>query len=172
MLPPDEWDQVLNRLTGALYKGTERIGSAAILNALQVPTDDLKARTRIGTDMTSQRQKQEIRLSEGGNKMLEADRWPEVLGRVTGTVYRGTERISSNALFNLLEVGPDPVTRQKVDRGCDPGPEFPELAAGGAPVRHVVPSMRGRLQHAHAESRRRLTGRPRRARKGCRLPSD
>jgi hypothetical protein len=27
---------------------------------------------------------------------------------------RGTERISSNALLNLLEVGPDPVTRQKV----------------------------------------------------------
>ena len=28
--------------------------------------------------------------------------------------YRGTERISSNALLNLLEVGADPVTRQKL----------------------------------------------------------
>jgi hypothetical protein len=37
-----------------------------------------------------------------------------VLSRITGTVYRGTERISSNALLNLLEVGPDPVIRQKV----------------------------------------------------------
>jgi hypothetical protein len=37
-----------------------------------------------------------------------------VLSRITGTIYRGTERISSNALLNLLEVGPDPVTRQKV----------------------------------------------------------
>jgi hypothetical protein len=31
-----------------------------------------------------------------------------------GTIYRGTERISSNALLNALQVGPDPVTRQKV----------------------------------------------------------
>jgi hypothetical protein len=46
--------------------------------------------------------------------MLEPDQWDAVLSRITGTVYRGTERISSNALLNLLEVGPDPVTRQKV----------------------------------------------------------
>jgi hypothetical protein len=37
-----------------------------------------------------------------------------VLSRITGTIYRSTERISSNALLNLLEVGPDPVIRQKV----------------------------------------------------------
>ena len=42
------------------------------------------------------------------------DQWESVLGIVTGTVYRGTERISSNALLNLLEVGHDPVIRQKV----------------------------------------------------------
>jgi hypothetical protein len=36
-----------------------------------------------------------------------------VLLRVTGKVC-GTERISSNALLNLLEVGADPVTRQKL----------------------------------------------------------
>jgi hypothetical protein len=46
--------------------------------------------------------------------MLEPDQWDTVLGSVAGTVYRGTERISSNALLALLEVGPDPVTRQKM----------------------------------------------------------
>ena len=48
--------------------------------------------------------------------MLEPDQWDAALSRVTGTIYRGTERISSNALLNLLEVGPDPVTRQKVGK--------------------------------------------------------
>jgi hypothetical protein len=48
--------------------------------------------------------------------MLEPDQWDSVLGRITGTVYRGTERISSNALLNLLEVGSDPVTRQKMGK--------------------------------------------------------
>jgi hypothetical protein len=46
--------------------------------------------------------------------MLEPDQWEDALSKVTGMVYRGTERISSNALLNLLEVGPAPVTRQKV----------------------------------------------------------
>jgi hypothetical protein len=46
--------------------------------------------------------------------MLEPDQWDAVLSRVTGTVYRGTERISSNALLNLLEVGPDPIARQRM----------------------------------------------------------
>jgi hypothetical protein len=46
--------------------------------------------------------------------MLEAHQWDAVLSRVTGTIYRGTERISSAALLDLLEVGSDPVTRQKV----------------------------------------------------------
>jgi hypothetical protein len=48
--------------------------------------------------------------------MLEPDQWEDVFSRVTGTVYRGTERISSNALLHLLEVGPDPVLRQKVGK--------------------------------------------------------
>jgi hypothetical protein len=48
--------------------------------------------------------------------MLGPDQWASVLGSFTGTIYRGTERISSNALLNLLEVGPDPVTRQKVGK--------------------------------------------------------
>jgi hypothetical protein len=46
--------------------------------------------------------------------MLEPDQWDTALSRITGTVYRGTERISSASLLDLLEVGPDPVTRQKV----------------------------------------------------------
>ena len=46
--------------------------------------------------------------------MLEPDQWDAVLSRISRTIYRGTERISSNALLNLLEVGPDPVIRQKV----------------------------------------------------------
>jgi len=46
--------------------------------------------------------------------MAEPDQWDAVLSRITGTVCRGTERISSNALLNLLEVGHDPVIRQKV----------------------------------------------------------
>jgi hypothetical protein len=37
-----------------------------------------------------------------------------VLSRVSGTAYRGTERISSNRLLDFLEVGPGPITRQKV----------------------------------------------------------
>ena len=46
--------------------------------------------------------------------MLEPDQWNSVLGTITGTIYRGTERISSAALLDLLEVGQDPVLRQKV----------------------------------------------------------
>jgi len=48
--------------------------------------------------------------------MLEPDQWDAVLSRINGTIYRNTERISSNALLNLLKVGPDPVTRQKVGK--------------------------------------------------------
>jgi hypothetical protein len=65
--------------------------------------------------------------------MLEPDQWNAVLSRITGTVYRGTERISSAALLDLLEVGPDPVFRQKVAKRhifpTRPWPclDFPEL---------------------------------------------
>jgi len=55
--------------------------------------------------------------------MLEPDQWDAVLSRVTGTIYRGTERVSSNALLTALDVGPDPITRQKAGkRLC---PRFP-----------------------------------------------
>jgi hypothetical protein len=46
---------------------------------------------------------------------------PQPGGTITGftnfepsLVYRGTERISSNVLLNALEVGADPIVRQKV----------------------------------------------------------
>jgi hypothetical protein len=48
--------------------------------------------------------------------MLEPDQWDAVLSRIAGTVYRGTERISSNALLNALQVGADPIVRQKVGK--------------------------------------------------------
>jgi hypothetical protein len=56
---------------------------------------------------------QSVPTNESTN-MLEPDQWDAVLSRIAGTLYRGTERISSNALLNALEVGPDPVIRQKV----------------------------------------------------------
>jgi hypothetical protein len=46
--------------------------------------------------------------------MLELDQWDSVLSGARGTIYRNTERVSSNALLDLLGVGPDPVTRQRV----------------------------------------------------------
>jgi len=46
--------------------------------------------------------------------MLEPDEWDSVLGRISGTIYRGTERISSNRLLDLLGVDADPVLRQRV----------------------------------------------------------
>src|SRR6516165_11975224 len=48
--------------------------------------------------------------------MLEPDQWDSVLSRARGTIYRNIERISSNALLNLLEVGPDPITRQRMGK--------------------------------------------------------
>jgi hypothetical protein len=46
--------------------------------------------------------------------MIEPDQWDAVLSRITGTVYRGTERVSTAHCLDLLEVGPDPVLRQRV----------------------------------------------------------
>ena len=48
--------------------------------------------------------------------MLEPDQWDSVLGSVTGTIYRGTERISSNALLNALGVPNDPTLRKKTGK--------------------------------------------------------
>ena len=49
--------------------------------------------------------------------MLPPDQWDSVLSRARGTIYRNTERISSNALLNLLEVGPDPLPASGLERG-------------------------------------------------------
>jgi len=52
--------------------------------------------------------------------MLPADQWPSVLANVRGTMVRGTERISSSAVFNLLQVDPDPGIRQRVAKRLIP----------------------------------------------------
>jgi len=48
--------------------------------------------------------------------MLPPDEWESVLSRARGTIYRNIERISSNALLNLLGVGSDAVTRQRMGK--------------------------------------------------------
>ena len=48
--------------------------------------------------------------------MLEPEHWNSTLSSITGTVYRGTERVSTAHCLDLLEVGPDPSTRQKVGK--------------------------------------------------------
>src|SRR5262249_60841154 len=53
---------------------------------------------------------------QGNPQMLPADQWPNVLANIQGTVVRGTERVSSNRLMDLLDVGPDPAIRQKVGK--------------------------------------------------------
>jgi hypothetical protein len=63
--------------------------------------------------------------------MLEPDQWDAVLSRITGTIYRGTERISSNALLNALEVGPDPIARQKVAKRSRHGAHLFECTIKG-----------------------------------------
>jgi hypothetical protein len=48
--------------------------------------------------------------------MPELDQWDALLSRITGTVYRGTERVSTAQCLDPLEVGPHPRTRQKVGK--------------------------------------------------------
>jgi hypothetical protein len=66
--------------------------------------------------------------------MLGLEQWNSTPSSITGTLVRGTERVTSSALFNALEVGPDPSTRQKVGNGLakkvsprPSGRDFPEL---------------------------------------------
>jgi hypothetical protein len=66
--------------------------------------------------------------------MLEPDQWDSVLSRARGTIYRGTECISSNALLSLLEVGPDPVTRR---RNCFRTPPWKSPLAPVQQTEHV-----------------------------------
>jgi hypothetical protein len=46
--------------------------------------------------------------------MLEPNQWDSVLGRITGTRVRGTERVSTAHCLDLLGVDADPVLRQRV----------------------------------------------------------
>lgn len=39
MLEPDQWDSVLSTITGTVFRGTERVATRDILNALQVPQE-------------------------------------------------------------------------------------------------------------------------------------
>jgi hypothetical protein len=48
--------------------------------------------------------------------MLEPEHWNSALSSITGTLVRGTERVSTAHCLDLLEVGPDPSTRQKVGK--------------------------------------------------------
>jgi hypothetical protein len=49
--------------------------------------------------------------------MLEADQWDRVLANVKGTIVGGTDRVSSNRLLDLLDVGPDPGSGRGWERG-------------------------------------------------------
>ena len=98
MLEPDQWDAVLSRISRTIYRGTERISSNALLNLLEVGPDPV-IRQKV-----AKRHKIPPALAARS----------EVLATVNGTAHRGTERISSNRLLDLLGVGGDPVTRQKV----------------------------------------------------------
>jgi hypothetical protein len=48
--------------------------------------------------------------------MIEPEQWNSALSSITGTLVRGTERVSTAHCLDLLEVGPDPSTRQKVGK--------------------------------------------------------
>jgi hypothetical protein len=67
--------------------------------------------------------------------MLEPEHWNSAFSSITGTLVRGTERVSSNALLNLLETGPDPSTRQKVGKrtnSCRSGIEHRMVRRGNS----------------------------------------
>ena len=83
---------------------------------------------------------------------VKRDQWDAVFSRITGTIYRGTERISSNALLNVLDVGPDPVLRQKMaKRRSSLSPGFPQVADFRS---QTGPKERaGTLSHASSDAR-------------------
>ena len=56
----------------------------------------------------------------GPASMLELEQWNSALSSITGTLVRGTGRISTAHCLDLLEVGPDPSTRQKVGKRLVP----------------------------------------------------
>jgi hypothetical protein len=123
MLPPDQWDEVINRLTGTLYRGTERISSAAILNALGVPPCEhltglprgeilndpaLKVRTRIGKLVASRMRN----MGWTGPKVMRLDanrsgqgywRIPSAFPRVAPEVADDLRDTDADALPEQLE---------------------------------------------------------------------
>jgi hypothetical protein len=46
--------------------------------------------------------------------MIDFECWEDTLSKVTGVTFRGVERVSTAHSFDLLEVGHDPVFRQRV----------------------------------------------------------
>ena len=46
--------------------------------------------------------------------MLEPEHWNSALSSISGTLVRGTERVATAQCLDLLGVGPDPVTRQRM----------------------------------------------------------
>jgi hypothetical protein len=71
--------------------------------------------------------------------MLGLEQWNSTLSGITGTLVRGTERITSSALFNALEVGPDPSTRQKVGKRTETSSPVPPARFSLSCSRAVVP---------------------------------
>jgi hypothetical protein len=54
--------------------------------------------------------------------MIEPEQWNSALSSITGTLVRGTERVSTAHCLDLLEVDPDPVLRQRVAKRTRPWP--------------------------------------------------
>jgi hypothetical protein len=85
-----------------------------VLTASTIHCNSERRNTPSSIDLVEQIDEDQFVSTLESTNMLEPDQWDSVLGRITGTICRGTERISSNALLNALQVGPDPVIRQKV----------------------------------------------------------
>jgi hypothetical protein len=77
--------------------------------------------------------------TKGPAIMLGLEQWNSTLSGITGTLVRGTERITSSALFNALEVGPDPSTRQKVGKRTETSSPVPPARFSLSCSRAVVP---------------------------------
>lgn len=105
MLEPDEWDSVLGSVTGTIYRGTERISSNAVLNALGVPNDPSLIPARIFS--TSQRTA--IRR-EGGIFRLDI--------RTVDLVKLALSRLAQPILFLLVRLQPGPLPHYRRSLLC------------------------------------------------------
>lgn len=75
MLEPDQWDAVLSTITGTVYRGTERIGSAVVLNLLGVPANQ-QERAKAGKRIVSHMR----RLGWTGPKTMRIDAGTSLTG--------------------------------------------------------------------------------------------